>query len=143
MYRSYSSSVPHSAAFLDVESTIRGLTQDYCTSFNTGNFDHMAAMFANDGIFMPPHRDGCQGPKAIERTLRHLSESGQEDLRLETIRVDYSGDMAFESGRYTVAVRRDNGTTFADRGKFLHAWRRVGAWLLVADCWNSNLPPAK
>jgi ketosteroid isomerase-like protein len=92
---------------------------------------------------MAPHREAAQGPKAIEQVLREFGELGYEDLRLETTRVDYSGDMAAEVGRYTVAVRLANGTTIADRGKFLHAWRRVGAWLMIAACWSSNLPPVK
>ena len=57
--------------------------------------------------------------------------------------MDYSSDMAIEIGRYTVAVRQENGTTVGERGKFVHAWRRLGAWLIVADCWNSNLPTSR
>jgi uncharacterized protein (TIGR02246 family) len=143
MYRKFASSVPSPTQFLDVESTIRGLTQDFPTAFNTGNYDQAAVLFASDGLFMAPHREAAQGPKAIEQMLREFGELGYEDLRLETTRVDYSGDMAAEVGRYTVAVRLANGTTIADRGKFLHAWRRVGAWLMIAACWSSNLPPVK
>jgi uncharacterized protein (TIGR02246 family) len=143
MYRQFANSVPNAGRFLDIESTIRGLTQDFPTAFNTGNYDQAAALFASDGLFMAPHRDAAQGPKAIERMLQEFGQAGYEDLRLETTRVDYTGDMAVEVGRYTVAVRQANGTTIADRGKFLHAWRRVGAWLMTAACWSSNLPPVK
>ena len=48
--------------------------------------------------------------------LRKLGEAGYQNLRLETIRVEESGDMAVEIGRYTVAVQQANGTTVADRG---------------------------
>ena len=143
MYRSFGSNAPSSTAFLDVESTIRGLTQDYNTAFNTGNYDQVAILFASDGILMPPNRESVHGPQAIERVLRQLGEMGFQDLRLETSRVNYSSDMAIEIGRYTVAVRQENGTTVIDRGKFIHAWRRLGAWLLVADSWNSDLPPVR
>jgi uncharacterized protein (TIGR02246 family) len=143
MYRSFGSSAPSSTTFLDVESTIRGLTQDYNTAFNTGNYDQVAILFASDGILMPPNREAAHGPQAVERVLRQLGELGFQDLRLETSRVDYSSDMAIETGRYTVAVRQENGTTIVDRGKFIHAWRRLGAWLLVADSWNSDLPPVR
>jgi hypothetical protein len=47
-----------------------------------------------------------------------------------------------ETGRYSVAIRQSNGTTVADRGKYLKVWRRLGAWLIMADCWSSNLPLA-
>ncbi len=140
MYRPYSSSLADSRPFLDVESLIRNLSQDFVTSFNTGNYDQVAALFAQDGVFMAPHYDPAHGNKAIERLLRQFGEAGYEDLRLETTRVEASGDLAMEIGRYNVAVRQPDSTILADRGKYLKAWRRLGAWLIVADCWSSNLP---
>jgi uncharacterized protein (TIGR02246 family) len=140
MYRPYSSSLADSRPFLDVESLIRNLGQDFVTSFNTGNYDQVAALFAQDGAFMAPHHDPAYGPKAVERLLRQCAEAGYEDLRLETVRVETSGDLAMEIGRYTVAIRQLDGTILADRGKYVKAWRRLGAWLIVADCWSSNLP---
>ncbi len=140
MFRPYSSSTADSRPFLDVQSLLRNLAQDFVTNFNTGNYDQAAALFAQDGAFMAPHHDPAYGPKAVERLLRQFGEAGYEDLRLETIRVETSGDMAMEIGRYTVAIRQPDGTIQADRGKYVKAWRRLGAWLIVADCWSSNLP---
>ena len=143
MYRPYSSSLTDSHPFLDVQATIRNLAQDFVTSFNTGNYDQVAALFAEDGVFMAPHHDPAYGPKAVERLLHLIGEAGYEDLRLETVRVESSGDLAMEIGRYSVAVRQPDGTIVADRGKYLKAWRRLGVWLIVADCWSSNLPLAR
>jgi uncharacterized protein (TIGR02246 family) len=139
MYRPLSSSVPGSNPLLDVESTIRGLTQDFCMAFNTGNHDQAAALFSSDGVLMLSHCESCQGPKAIERMLRQYGDSGCQKLRFETTRVEYSGDMAIEMGRYTVSIERGN-TTATDIGKFLRAWRRLGAWRIIGDSWSSNLP---
>ncbi|MGA7696940.1 MAG: nuclear transport factor 2 family protein [Candidatus Sulfotelmatobacter sp.] len=140
MYRPYPSSLADSRPFLDVQSLIRNLAQDFVTSFNTGNYDQVAALFAQDGAFMAPHHDPAYGPKAVERLLHQIGEAGYEDLRLETVRVEASGDLAMEIGRYTVAIRQPDGTILADRGKYVKAWRRLGAWLIVADCWSTNLP---
>jgi uncharacterized protein (TIGR02246 family) len=140
MYRPYSGSLAESRPFLDVQSLLRNIEQDFVTSFNTGNYDQAAALFAQDGAFMPPHQEPAYGPSAVERLLRQFGEAGYEDLRLETVRVDSSGDMAMEIGRYTVAIRQPDGTIVADRGKYVKAWRRLGVWLIVADCWSSNLP---
>ena len=142
MYRPYSSPIGEFASSMDVLSTIRGLTQDFSMNFNTGNYDQVAGLFASDGIFMAPHNESIVGPKPIERKLREFGESGYQDLRLETIRVDSSGDMAMEIGRYSVSVVSDNSSTRADRGKYVKVWRRLGAWRIVADCWSSNLPAA-
>jgi len=143
MYRPYSSSVADSRPFLDVQSLLRNLAQDFVTAFNTGNYDQAAALFTSDGAFMAPHRETAYGPKAVERLLREFGDAGYEDLRLETIRVESSGDLATEIGRYSVAIRQPDGTIIADRGKYLKCWRRLGAWLIVADCWSSNLPEVR
>ena len=117
----------------------RDLTQDLCTAFNTANYDHVAKFFTPDGLLMPPGTDPVQGSKAIERKFREFGETGYGDLRLETTRVDSSADMAVEIGRYTVVIRRANGSVANDCGKYMRVWRRLGAWLIVGDCWNSNL----
>src|ERR1700691_2657087 len=140
MYRPYPSSTADSRPLLDGQSLIRNLAQDFVTSFNTGNYDQVAALFTQDGAFMAPHHDPAYGPKAVERLLHQFADSGYEDLRLETLRVEASGNLAMEIGRYSVAIRQPDGTILADRGKYVKAWRRLGAWLIVADCWSSNLP---
>ncbi len=135
MYRAVSS-VP--SRFISAESSIRGLSQDFCTAFNTGNCDQAAALFTADAILMPPEHDLAIGPKAIEQVLRKLGDCGQHDLRLETLRVEYSDDLAVEIGRYTLALRKTDGTTGMERGKYLHSWRRLGVWLMTAASWNRN-----
>jgi uncharacterized protein (TIGR02246 family) len=140
MYRPYTSSLADSRLSMDVQSLIRNLAQDFVTAFNTGNYDQAAALFAPDGAFLAPHYDPAYGPKAVERLLHQLGDVGYQDLRLETVRVESSADMAMEIGRYTVAIRKSDGTIQGDRGKYVKVWRRLGAWLIVADSWSTNLP---
>jgi len=136
MYRPYSSSQADSRPSQDVESQLRGLSQDFATSFNTGNYDQAAAMFAGDGVLMTPHLEAAYGQQAVERLLRQLGDTGFSDLRPETIRVEHSGDMAMELGRFTVAVRQTEVNVVRERGKYVRVWRRLGAWLVVADSWS-------
>jgi uncharacterized protein (TIGR02246 family) len=143
MYRPYSNTMADPRPFMDVQSLIRNLAQDFVTSFNTGNYDQAAALFAPDGAFMAPHFDPAYGPKAVEGVLHQFGDAGYQDLRLETVRVEASGDLALEIGRYTITIHQSDGTVRADRGKYVKAWRRLGAWLIVADSWNSNLPAAR
>ena len=139
MYRPYSSSVADPRPLMDVQSLVQNLNQDFVTSFNTGNYDQAAALFTPDALFMPPRRESSQGTKAIERVLREFGDSGYEDLRFETTGVHCSADMAVETGRYNVTIRRGT-TTLADHGKYLRTWRRLGAWSITADCWSSSIP---
>ena len=136
MYRQYSSAPTVFHSLRDVESQLRDQTQDFVTAFNTGNYDHAAGLFANDGVLMAPYYEGAYGQKHVELLLRELGESGYSDLRMETMRVDHSGDTAMELGRFSLVIRKDDGTTIPERGKYVRVWRRLGAWLLMADCWN-------
>ena len=142
MYRPYTGTPADMRPLRDVESQLRDFTQDFATSFNTGNYDQAALLFAHDGVLMAPHLDAAYGQKAVERLLRQLGEAGYSDLRLETTRVDHSGDMAMELGRFTVVVRHGDGTMIPERGKYVKVWRRLGAWLLIADCWSRTLAAA-
>lgn len=138
MYRPYSGSAADPRPFRDVESQIRDLTQDFAMSFNTGNYDQAASLFAGDGVLMAPQSDAAYGQKQVERLLRQLGDAGYSDLRLETTRVDRSGDMAMELGRFTVIVHKADGTLVPERGKYVKVWRRLGAWLIMADCWSRS-----
>lgn len=136
MYRAYSGSSAGFRPSQDVESHLRDLTQDFATSFNTGNYDQAAALFASDGVLMAPQHESAYGQPSIERLLRQLGEAGYSDLRLETTRVEHSPEMAMELGRFSIELRRADGSTAVDRGKYVKVWRRLGAWLIVADCWS-------
>src|SRR5579859_5408014 len=136
MYRPYSNADADFRPFRDVESQLRDLSQDFATSFNTGNYDQAASLYASDAALMEPLYEGAYGQRAIEQLLRQMGEAGYSDLRLETTRVDHSGDMAMELGRFSVIVRKSDGTQISERGKYVRVWRRVGAWLLMADCWS-------
>jgi len=138
MYRPYTTSQADLRPLRDVESQLRDLTQDFATSFNTGNYDQAAALFAGDGVLMAPQEDAAYGQKVVERVLRRMGEAGYSDLRLETTRVDHSGDMAMELGRFSVTLRKADGTSAVERGKYVKVWRRLGAWLIMAECWSRN-----
>jgi ketosteroid isomerase-like protein len=140
MYQQHKGTPADFRPLRDVASELRDQTQDFATSFNTGNYDHAAMVFADDGVLLAPHHEGAYGQKYVERLLRQLGEAGYGDLRMETIRVDHSGDMAMELGRFSIMVRRADGAMIPERGKYVRVWRRLGAWLLMADCWNWTSP---
>jgi ketosteroid isomerase-like protein len=137
MYRPYNAQADL-RPFRDVESQLREQSQDFAMAFNTGNYDHAARMFAGDGVLMAPMHEAAYGQKSVERLLRELGESGYSDLRLETMRVDHSGDMAMELGKFSAILHRADGTLAQERGKYVKVWRRLGAWLIVADCWSGT-----
>jgi ketosteroid isomerase-like protein len=137
MYRS-GNSVP--SVGQSVESTVRDQIQDFCMNFNTGNYDQCVSLFLPDGFLLAPNQDMVQGSRLIQKVLEGYTDRGYGDLRMETVRVDASSDMAAEIGRYTQSIHLSNGTTVVDRGKYVNVWRRLGVWRIMTACWSSNLP---
>jgi len=127
----------------DLETIIRNMTQDLVMAFNTGNYDQAASLFAPDGVFMSPCHEAAHGNRPIERRLAECAEAGYHDLRLETKRLEYSGDMAVEMGRYRVEIRSADGAMRKDSGYYLTTWRRLGVWRILATCWSSSQPAAE
>ena len=115
---------------------IRNMTQDLVMAFNTGNCDQAASLFAPDGVLMTPCHEPACGSRPIERRLAEFADAGYHDLRLETRRVEHSGDMAVEIGCYRVEIRNADGAGRTDSGNFLATWRRLGVWRIVAACWT-------
>jgi len=136
MYQPYASSGADPRPPRSVESQLRDLSQDFAMSFNTGNFDQAATLFAKEGVLMIPRNEAAYGQKQVERLLRQLGDAGYTDLRLQTSRVEYSGDMAMEIGRFTVLVRTADGAAIPESGSYVKVWRRLGAWLIIGDCWS-------
>lgn len=132
----------YSAPFLnsDLETVLRNQTQDFCLAFNTGNYDQAALLFSADGVLMPSNQAPVQTTKLIERSLQRMSEVGYQDLRMETTRVENSGDMAMEIGRYRLTIHTADAPPRTDEGKYLTTWRRMGAWRILATCWSTNQP---
>jgi ketosteroid isomerase-like protein len=105
-------------------------------AFNTANYDQAASLFSADGVLMVPQYEASFGPRSIEKLLRQVGEQGYGNLMMETIRVDHSGDMAMEIGRFSMVIHKADGTLTPESGKYVRVWRRLGAWLMSADCWS-------
>ncbi len=95
------------------------------------------AFYAEDAAFMAPNQPAIMGHEQIAGTLNALFGMGLREIKLEIVKVEASGDLAAEVGRYTMTVGENQ-----DRGKYLVAHRRQrdGSWKAFADIFNSDLP---
>jgi ketosteroid isomerase-like protein len=100
------------------------------------DFDGLAALYANDGIFMPPNRPAVAGRNAIRQWNATLPPVA--GFRATNDEIDGGGDIAYVRGRY--AVRFAIEGIPADSGKYLEVRRRQsdGSWKITIDMFNSN-----
>jgi uncharacterized protein (TIGR02246 family) len=101
----------------------------------------VAAVWAEDGVMMPPGRPSVRGRSAIEEYFRHLFSGARFRFQFTASEIQVVGDIASERVSYAVEAWLDGGLQPSrDRGKGIHLFRRVpaGAWVLAADLWNSD-----
>jgi len=122
---------------------IRRTTAELLAAVNASDVTRVSAVWATNGILMPPHRPLVQGGAAIREYFRSLFLRGRFRFQFTSSNIEVAGDAAFERVSYTVTAWPANGLgPVEDAGKGLHVYRRQpdGAWNLYCDIWNSDRP---
>jgi uncharacterized protein (TIGR02246 family) len=102
----------------------------------------LASLYAEDGRFLPPNMEPCEGRSAIQAAMQQLLDMGARSLDVEPLDVREAGDMTIEYGRYTLGIEPDGGAAVSDVGKYVvvHEARRDGSTKIALDIFNSNAP---
>lgn len=139
------SPLPASPGVSNPEAIIRTTGERWAKHWNQKELDQLIAAYAPDAVYMPPHHAAVHGRDAIREYLKGPLQHGVTDLVYEVTYIKYSGDLAYDVGRYTMTVPQAGGGKKKDEGKYLTVWKRGKAdeWSIVADCWSSDLPPGK
>jgi uncharacterized protein (TIGR02246 family) len=120
---------------------IRDVSAEWARHWNAGDADGVAALYAEDAIYLPPHHEAVHGRDAIREYLRTPLSYGISDLFFEVTYIKQQGAIAWDVGTYRMKIPQRDGTAKEDHGKYLSVWRLTGKnWLLDADAWSSDLP---
>ena len=126
---------PMATQVVPVDAAIRALADTFDTQMRAGNLDGFMALYADDGVLLPPNAPAFNGSSAIRRFWGGLLATGKTDVDLTVDDVYSSGDLAIERGHYELTV------PFKDNRKYIVVWRnRGGKWQIIDDIFNSNLP---
>jgi uncharacterized protein (TIGR02246 family) len=104
----------------------------------------LASLYSEDGRFLPPHMEPCEGPSAIQAAMQQLLDMGVRSLDIDPLDVREAGDLTIEYGRYTLGIEPAGVEPVTDVGKYIvvHEAQDDGSTRIVLDIFNSNLPPA-
>lgn len=132
------------AAEIDRAAIMR-TTEELLSAVNTSNADRCSAVWAADGVLMPPHHPSVQGHQAIVQYFRNLFSRSKLRFTFTSSHIYLAGDTALELVTYTATIwPGDDAAPIEDVGKGLHVYRRQpnGSWKLTYDIWNSDQPAA-
>ena len=102
----------------------------------------LASLYAEDGRFLAPNMEPCEGRSAIQAAMQQLLDMGARSLDVEPLDVREAGEMTIEYGRYTLGIEPDGGAAVSDVGKYVvvHEAQHDGSTKIALDIFNSNAP---
>jgi uncharacterized protein (TIGR02246 family) len=122
---------------------IDSLRAAHVAAVNAGDVAGWVAMFADDGVQMPPGAPANAGRDMIRLWVDGFLAAVQVEFALHVEEVHSDGDWAFERGTYTIVLRpKAGGGLIHDQGKYITIYQqqRDGTWRLARDIWNSDQP---
>jgi uncharacterized protein (TIGR02246 family) len=123
------------------EAALKAATATWMEAYNAGDVEKIVALYAEDGVLMPPHASVATGHAAI-RAFLTADTAGAKAAGVKLVPgatvAGVAGDTGWESGSYTVT---DPSGATVDSGSYLSVSRKVnGKWLYVRDTYNSDRP---
>ena len=128
------------AAEID-RAAITRTTAELLSAVNACDADGCSAVWAANGILMPPHHPSVEGHQAIVQYFRSLFARSRLRFTFASSDIQLAGDTAFERVTYTAIIwPRDDDPPIEDVGKGVHVYQRQadGSWKLTHDIWNSD-----
>jgi ketosteroid isomerase-like protein/quercetin dioxygenase-like cupin family protein len=125
------------------EAALSAGTTAWLQAYNAGDVDRIVAMYAEDGIMMPPNAPAASGRAAMRAYITAgVAEAKAAGVTLVNgeNHAGVSGNLGWHSGSYKVT---DASGATVDSGNYLETARKTdGKWLILRDIWNSDRPTA-
>jgi uncharacterized protein (TIGR02246 family) len=104
----------------------------------------LAGLYSDEGRFLPPNLEPCQGRAAIHAAMQGLLDMGARSLDIEPLEIREAGELTIEYGRYALGIEPEGAERMTDVGKYIvvHEAQDDGSTKIVLDMFNSNLPAA-
>ena len=119
------------------EAQLKRASKAWEEAFNASDEKALAAIYAPDGMLLPPNAEFMRGREAIANYWAELIASVKGELEIQEVLVQ--GDLACIVGTFKLFAA---GGEVVDQGKYVEIWKRGdGQWQLYRDIWNTSLPP--
>lgn len=137
---------PSSPASIEADlAAIEDFNHRYVQAINDGDIETLAALTTDDHIMLTPNRPPLAGKAALVDAMTRAFEQTEIDETWTPVETVVDGDLAYQRGTYTVAVRPkgSDAEMRTTSGSFLRIYRRQpnGEWRMTRDTFNTYAPP--
>ncbi|MCB8933037.1 MAG: SgcJ/EcaC family oxidoreductase [Fimbriimonadaceae bacterium] len=129
-----------SAITAEDKAAIESLSNSFGEAMKAGDWDTLAAAYAEDAIMYPPDAPAVNGREAIKKSFSEFPPV--KDFVAEIHEIDGYGDLAFLRGSAVLTMTTPDGKEAKAAGKYIEIYRKQsdGKWLMVRDIYNMDAP---
>src|SRR6266567_3849851 len=132
------------AADTKTEQALRDLDAKWSAAAGAKDVDKTVSYYAESAVVMPPNASAATTKEAIRSAWKEMLTTPGAAISWKATKVEVakSGDLAYVSGTYEETMTDASGKPVNDHGKYVEIFKKQtdGAWKVVADIWNSDLP---
>jgi ketosteroid isomerase-like protein len=126
------------------ETAIRQADLAWSKAMTDKQLDVTVSYYAEEASMFPPNAPTATGKNAIHNVWAQFFAMRGFLVTCHPTKIEASrsGDIGYTQGPYDLAYSDATGKTVKDRGRYLAVWKKQsdGAWRVVADIFNSDLP---
>ena len=121
-----------------VRDAFMSICQQFQKSIEQGDLGNIGNLYTEDAKILPPNMDMLEGRDSIQAFWQRASEMGIKSYQPEILEVEYSGNLGFFVGKYTLY---GNENQVINKGKFITVFKNIdGEWRVYRDIFNSSIP---
>ena len=134
---------------------IDSLREQYVAAENSGDAAAVAALWTDNGVFMPAHAPAVEGQAAIQAQYQQNFDQFAIEVSVISHEVEVAGPWAFNRGAYSItqtpkappeaqpkAKKKAEPEPIQDQGKWMVIAQRQqdGSWKVARMIFNSDQP---
>jgi len=128
------------------EATIRAQVKEWSAAAQAKDAAKFVSFYADDGVVMMAGVPDISGIAAIREGIGGMMKDPRFTLSFgaDNVVVARSGDLAYETGTYSLTMTAPNNKPATEQGHYVVVWRKQadGAWKVAVDAPLSD-PPAE
>lgn len=123
---------------------IRAAVEEWSAAAEAKDAEKFASFYADDGVLLLEAAPDARGMAALREGIAGMMRDPNFSLSFaaDEVVVARSGDLAYETGTYALAMSGPDGDPVAQRGHYVDVWRKnaQGEWKVVVDAPVSDPP---
>lgn len=126
------------------EAAIHALVKDWSASAQAKDADKFTSFYAEDGVVMMADAPDVSGKAAIREAIGGMMQDPSFALSFSSdkVVVARSGDLAYETGTYSLTMSDAKKQPATEEGNYVVVWQKQpdGAWKVAVDAPVSDPP---